>query len=74
MLHMPIEIDGEDYLTAGEAADYLGVSPTTFVKFQREFRLKAYTRAGAGQRKFFRKRDLDPIKQYKPLDQGDDQQ
>lgn len=67
---MTITIEGEDYLTAGEAAEFLGVSPTTFVKFQREYRLKWKTRPGEGQRKFFKKKDLEPLLEFRPGENG----
>ena len=63
---MTVIINGEEYLTAGEAADFLGVSATTFSKFQEEYHLKHLKREGMGQRKFFRKKDLEPLTEYKP--------
>src|SRR5690348_12543131 len=50
---MTITIEGKTYLTAKEAADYLGVSAATFLKFQEQYNLKWLTRPGMGQRKFF---------------------
>lgn len=65
-MHMPITVNGEEYLTAGEAAKYLGVSPATFLKFQEDYHLKWLTRPGMGNRKFFRKKDLEPLLQFRP--------
>lgn len=74
MVQMPIIINGEEALTATESAEYLHVSGATFVKFQKQFKLKAYTRPGAGQRKFFLKKDLEPIKQYHPIEGDENKQ
>lgn len=67
---MSITINGEEYYTAGEAAEFLNVSAKTFIKFQEEYNLKWMTRPGMGNRKYFRKKDLEPIKEYRPG--GDD--
>lgn len=69
-IHMTVEINGKTYLTAGEAADYLGVSAATFLKFQTEYNLKWLTRPGMGQRKFFAKDDLEPLKEFRPGEDG----
>lgn len=63
---MTVTINGKTYLTAGEAADYLGVSAATFLKFQETYKLKWLTRPGMGQRKFFAEDDLKPLKEFKP--------
>lgn len=70
MQHLMITIGGEDYLTATEAAEFLGVSPATFAKFQREYKLKWMTRPGLSQRKFFRKKDLEPLLEFRPGEDG----
>lgn len=62
---MPITIKEEEYLTAGESARYLGVSSQTFTKFQEKYHLQSVSRPGQGQRKFFRKKDLEPLLQYR---------
>lgn len=58
---MTMQIGGEEYLNATEAAEFLGISATTFVKFQHEYRLKYKTRPGKGRSKFFKKTDLVPL-------------
>jgi len=63
---MMVKINNEEYLTAAEAAKYLGVSPTTFNKFQKEYDLKYMTRRGLGNKKFFKKKDLEPLLEFKP--------
>jgi hypothetical protein len=63
---MSIEIKGEEYLTAGEAARFLSVSAATFTKFQKDYKLQSVSRPGMGQRKFFKKKDLEPLLQFRP--------
>jgi len=63
---MMVKIGNEEYLTASEAAEFLGVSPTTFNKFQKEYHLKYMTRRGLGNKKFFKKKDLEPLLEFKP--------
>lgn len=65
---MPTTIHGEEYVIAREAASYLQVSAQTFLKFQKMYHLKAVMRPGLGNRKFFRKKDLDPIFEYRPVE------
>lgn len=70
---MPTIINNEEYYTAGEAADYLEVSAKTFIKFQRDYHLKAISRPGEGNRKYFKKSDLEPIRQYRPVERDGDE-
>ena len=58
--------NGEEYMTAGEAAAYLKVSAKTFSKFQEDYNLKWMYRPGTGNRKYFKKKDLEPILQFRP--------
>jgi len=64
--HMIIQINGEDYLMTGDAAKFLGVSMATFRDFQLEYHLQSVSRPGMGQRKFFRKKDLEPLLEFRP--------
>ncbi len=68
---MSITINGEEYMTAGEAADFLGVSAKTFIKFQEEYKLQAMSRPGLGNRKYFKRKDLEPILEYRPVERDD---
>jgi hypothetical protein len=61
-----MEINGEEYLSAGESAQYLGVSSQTFTKFQKDFKLQSISRPGMGRTKFFKKKDLEPLKEFRP--------
>lgn len=63
---MMVKINNEEYLTAAEAARFLGVSPTTFVKLQKENHLRYMTRRGLGNKKFFKQKDLEPFLEFKP--------
>ena len=63
---MVIEINGEPYLSTADAAKYVGVSAATFLKFQKEYKLPSMSRVGMGQRKFFKKKDLEPLLQFRP--------
>ncbi len=63
---MIIQINGEDYLMTGDAAKFLGVSMATFRDFQIEYKLQSVSRPGMGQRKFFRKKDLEPLLEFRP--------
>jgi hypothetical protein len=61
-----IEINGEPYLSTAEAANFLDVSMATFRKFQLENHLQSVSRPGMGQAKFFKKKDLEPLKEFRP--------
>lgn len=61
MTQTMIKIEGEEYLNATEAAAFLGISATTFVKFQHEYHLRYKIRPGKGRSKFFKKADLVPL-------------
>jgi len=66
MQGMMLKIEGEEYLTAGESAQHLNVSAATFTKFQKLYKLQSLSRPGMGQRKFFKKSDLEPLLQFRP--------
>lgn len=63
---MSIEIEGEEYLTATEAAHFLKVAPATFAKFRKDHHSQWMTRPGLGQRKFFKKKDLEEFLKFRP--------
>jgi hypothetical protein len=63
---MAVTVNGEEYLTAGESARFLKVSPATFLDFQKKYALKYLTQPGSGNRKFFKKKDLEPIREFRP--------
>jgi DNA repair protein RadD len=55
----PAELD--DFLQVGDAAEYLGVSPQTLRRWDREGRLAAVRRPGSNYR-FYRRADLEPFR------------
>lgn len=63
---MPLELEGEVYYTASEAAKYVGVSRPTFyqnvVGAIPEYRIAAYKRV------YYRKTDLDRYKGIHPVE------
>lgn len=68
---MPIEVEGEIYHTATEAAKYLGISKDTFYQNVKN-RLKSY-KLGAFKRIYYRQSDLDRIKRnVTPLEGNED--
>lgn len=66
---MPIDIDGEKYYTAAEAARYLQISRETFYQNVKD-RLQPY-HLGAFRRLHYRQTDLDRFKgaQTTPFDE-----
>ena len=54
---MPLQIDGETYYTAAEAARYLGVSRDAFTRNVKPH-LQSY-KHGALRREYFRRSDLE---------------
>jgi excisionase family DNA binding protein len=63
---MSVTINEEEYLTAGESARYLKVSSQTFTNFIKKYKLQSMKRPGLGQRKFFRKKDLEQFLEFRP--------
>ena len=68
---MPIEINGETYYTASEAARYLGVSRDAFTRNVKPH-LQPY-KHGALRREYFRQSDLDGYKGIRPIEEEQDQ-
>ena len=66
---MPIEMNGETYFTAAEAARYLGVSRDSFNRNVKP-RLQSY-KHGALRREYFRKAKLDEFRGIYPTDEGE---
>lgn len=66
---MPLEIDGEKYYTAAEAARYLGISRDTFYRNVKD-NLRPY-KHGALKRDYFRQSDLDRYKGIYPASDDD---
>lgn len=64
-MHMPITVEGKEYLSTQEAIQFLGVSTTTFVKLARDRHLTPYKR-GVGKTKYYAKAALAPILEYRP--------
>lgn len=65
---MPIEFEGETYLTVKEAADYLGISKPTFYA-----NVKPYVteyRIGALRRVHYRQSDLERFRGVSPVDRS----
>lgn len=67
---MPIQIDGETYYTAAEAARYLGISRDTFYRNVRE-KIQVY-KHGALRRDYFRQSELDKFKGIYPAEENRD--
>jgi excisionase family DNA binding protein len=67
---LPIEIDGQTYYTATEAARYLDVSRDTFNRNVKP-QLQSY-KHGALRREYFRKADLDRFRGVHPSDQDEE--
>jgi citrate synthase len=60
-----IEIQGEAYLTAAEAANVLGVKPATLYAYVSRGLLKSY-RQGIRRARLYRERDLDRVQGVRP--------
>jgi excisionase family DNA binding protein len=63
---MPVEVEGETYFTAAEAARYLGVSRETFYNNTRSS-LQQY-KFGVLKRVYYRKSDLDKLRTARPIE------
>ena len=63
---MVIKIGGEDYYSAKEAAEFLGVSSQTFTGFIEKYKLQWMERPGMGRTKLFKKTDIEPLLQFRP--------
>ena len=62
---MPLQINGETYLIAAEAARYLGIARETFYKNVKE-RLQPYQH-GILKRVYYRQSDLDRLQSVRPI-------
>jgi len=60
-----IRILGEPYLTAAEAASFLGVKPTTLYAYVSRGVLKSY-RQGIRRARLYRERDLQRVQHLRP--------
>jgi citrate synthase len=60
-----IEIQGEAYLTAEEAARLLGVKPATLYAYVSRGLLRSY-RQGIRRARLYRERDLDGVQRLRP--------
>ena len=63
---MSLDVDGEQYFSATEAAKYLGISRDTFYENVRD-KLQPY-KHGALKRVYYRRADLDKIKGIVPIE------
>jgi len=64
---LPIQVDGENYYTAKEAAEYLRISRDTFYRNVKD-RLQTYN-YGALRREYFRQTDLDRYRGIRPAEE-----
>lgn len=67
---MPIEIGGDIYYTASEAARYLGIARDTFYRNVRD-KLQVY-KHGALRRDYFRQSDLDKFRGIYPAEETEE--
>jgi excisionase family DNA binding protein len=66
---LPLQISGENYLTAAEAARYLGIARETFYKNVKG-RLQPYQH-GILKRVYYRQSDLDRLQSIHPIKSED---
>ncbi len=67
---MPLTIDGEIYLSAAEAAKYLGISrPTFYQNIQPHI---AEYKHGALRRIYYRQSDLDAVRGMRKIDSDEE--
>lgn len=66
---MPVERNGEVYVTASEAAKYLSISRETFYNNVQP-QLQSY-QLGAFRRLYYRRSDLDRFNEVRPVDRED---
>ena len=60
-----IVIDGEEYLTAEEAARLWGVKPATFYAYVSRGRIRSY-RQGMKRRRLYRRADVEALLALRP--------
>lgn len=68
---MPYTYGGVEYLNAKESAEYLDISYNTFQNMEQQYNLSSFSIPGKGRRRFFKKSDLDKLREPRPSD--DDQ-
>jgi excisionase family DNA binding protein len=62
-----INIEGVEYLTAGEAAAMLGVKVTTLYSYASRGRIQSYRR-GIKRERFYRRDDIEALLKMRPAD------
>lgn len=67
---MPIIVNGEEYLTASEAARELGVSTSTF-NTNTKGQIRPYT-VGVLRRTYYKRSDIDRYKGARPSDESEE--
>ena len=60
-----IRIDGEEYLTVGEASERLGVKPTTLYAYVSRGVLRSYRR-GIKRQRLYRRAEIEQLLQVTP--------
>jgi citrate synthase len=60
-----VEIHGEEYLSAAEASDRLGIKPATLYAYVSRGVLKSY-RQGIKRERLYRRRDVDRVLRLHP--------
>lgn len=64
-----VEIQGEQYLSAGEASAMLGIKPATLYAYVSRGVLKSY-RQGIKRQRLYRRRDVDRVMRLHPAPGG----
>ena len=62
-----MEQSEEEYLSADEAAEHLGISRSYFFRLVKQYGLRRYKRALSRQ-VFFKKEDIEGVKKPRPVD------
>lgn len=57
---MPVEFDGIEFLTAGEAAERLGVKRETLYAYASRGRVRSFRR-GMGRARYYRRDEIDAL-------------
>lgn len=66
-----IVMDGEEFLTAREACDALGVKPATLYSYVSRGMLNSY-RQGIKRMRLYRREDVEALTRLRGPDEGDD--
>lgn len=64
-----VEIHGEEYLSAAEASDRLGIKPATLYAYVSRGVLRSY-RQGIKRERLYRRRDIDRVLRLQPTRGG----